>query len=398
MLTDATQPSDPSIYPILSMLPDNAFSRQAVREARSLLISGDDISSYPVFSWIHAVISECARQESLDPKDWGVYQTGGGYIIAHQGFLRIQDDYPDLEKRREGGNPILDWNAEEAVKALAEYQERKAQFRLRHQALYATALDALDEQSRRIIAKTAELFPYLLKAPTEDTIIVCIPWYTDNKLLWNEIGIGEEYLERVPSWAKIHEIGVILASRIFREVGHRGHDYFAYAGNYAKGDVDGMVERLLLTAQHEGSHGITDKVITYLLGIDIYNPIGEGIAGALGEDGRGYEYTEFTLRNLLHYLDPADAASRKEISYIAGSKFWCAILEVLQNRGRTKIQIWADIFRSSLKTAVQINQDTNLDCMDGNEKIAFLLNKVIEDLHISIEELERAYESINLKD
>lgn len=178
--------------------------------------------------------------------------------------------------------------------------------------------------------------------------------------------------------------------------GHKGMIISLIAArSVVSGEVKEIGQKLSLTAQHEGSHGVVDATLIYLLGVDAYNPVGEGIPGSLGDDGRGLKHTDVTLQKLLENPCPEDSKLRNETAYVAGSKFWDTVLLLLQEKGLTKGQAWVEIFSASLKSAVELSSDGNFKSLQKSEKVTGLIKATIKRLNIAIEQLEPIYRSLN---
>lgn len=380
-----------TITGILERTPQVQPFYSEVRDAIMHLNDGDG-SDFPVFELLHGHISALASAGKLSG-DWEIIQVNGGRVIAHRDFLKIQDEFIDLEK---GEASKLRWDSAQCKDAFRVYIEKMKEYRQRHISLFQQCLNQLDEETRSAVLSIAnDRFTQLASVP-EDISIVALPSWLDNPKLWTSMGITSSLTDRIPPWAKIHGLGVVFASRKHRDDKPYGYDYFSYAARcVVNGEVDKIGKKLSLTAQHEGSHGIVDAILIYLLGIDAYNPIGEGIPGSLGDDGRGLKHTDITFKQLLENPCPEDNRSRSESAYIAGPKFWDSVVLLLQNRGLTKDQAWVEIFSSSLKSAIEMTAEKNFKSQNKGKKVARLIEKIIGKLEITFEELESVYESLN---
>lgn len=382
-----------TITGILERTPQIQPYYNEVKSAVAHLQDGDG-SDYPIFELVHGHVSAIASAGNLPVHDWEIKQVNGGRIVAHRDFLNIQNEFSSLELPE---TAKLAWDSDRCMDAFQDYIEKKTEFRRRHISLFQQGLKNLDEKSRQIVLLTAqERFPQLMTA-SDDMSIVAMPSWLDNHELWAGMGITTELTSRIPSWVKIYEIGVVLASRDYRDDKPKGHDYFSYAARAAvKGEVHEVSQKLSLTAQHEGSHGIVDATLIYLLGVDAYNPVGEGIPGSLGDDGRGLKHTNITLQQLLDNPCPEGSNLKNETAYVAGSKLWDSVIAILQQRGLLKDDAWAEVFRASLESAVKLSSDDKFKSQEKKIKVASLIQATIKSMNITIEQIEPIYQSLNI--
>lgn len=350
-------------------------------------------SSYHIYELIHGHLSALASAGQLPSTSWETRRVRGGLVVAHQDFLAIQDEFSRLEQ---GEASKLPWNRETCLNAFEAYIATKKQYRERHIALFEQSLGELDKQTREVVLQEATgRFSHMMSV-AEDMSIVAIPSWLDNEKLWAEMGIPTQLTDIIPPWGKIHEVGVVLASRAHRDDKPRGHDYFSYAARAVIGREVGKIEQALYrTAQHEGSHGVADATLVHLLGIHPYNPVGEGIPGSLGEDGRGLKHTALSLQDLLENPCPTDNTLRMETAYTAGAKFWDAVLLSLQHRGLSKDDAWVRVFATTLQSAATLSRDQGFLTLHDNVKVAQFLNDTLQRLALDIDALSAVYDGLN---
>lgn len=372
-----------SISGILDRTPKREPFYSEVGSSLNKLRQGDP-SHNPLYGIIHGHIGALLEAGKLGP-DWVPRTVLGGVVVPHRDFLNIQDDFASIEG---GDEEKARWNAEMSIDSLGKYIGTMRSFRNRHSAFFKEALLQLPPGQEQIIQPLVEKHKNLLADPN-DFIMVAIPSHFDNPKLWEQFGLSGKLLDRIGTWSKINEQGVILASRIHRNDDPRGHDYFSYAARAVKnGETKTMTEKLLLTAQHEGSHGITDALLMDILKLDAYNPIYEGLVGALGEDGR-YSRSKTPFSQFLENPYPADTNTRMDSAYYDGAKFWEATRRILQKQGIGKV--WPTIISSSLSTALDVKVDQSLMHGNTNTRIAVFLKRMLERLGISMRDLESEY-------
>lgn len=357
-------------------------------------IKEGDISDNPLFEIIHGNISAQAKADKLTD-GWKVIPVSGGLIVAHRDFLDIQNQFFELEKSNDN-NPL--WNESLCLAAFEKYIGAVVNFRQRHIGYFNQALATLDKNKRKKVSDiTQNKFPHMLQIATDDMVIVAIPSQFDNPQLWSNFGFTNGLLGRIPSWAKIHESGVILGSRLHRDDKPRGHDYFSYAARSVRtGETPQMDEKLVLTGQHEGSHSITDALLIHLLKIASDNPIYEGIPGALGKDERETKYTKVPYRKLLD--DPCpETTERSETVYVAGAKYWASLVKIMQSRRFSEEESWAKIIGNSLAIAVDLSEDPGINDLSQSGRVSNFLKQLPATLNIELSEMETVYNSLNVQ-
>lgn len=380
-----------TITGVLERTPQIQPFYNEVKNAIAHLQDGDG-SDYPIFELVHGHISALAKTGKLSD-DWVIRQVNGGHVIAHKDFLEIQNEFSSLES---GAASKLRWDSTQCMDTFQNYIETKKKYRQHHISLFQQSLEKLDEGTRETVLSVArERFPQLMTA-SEEMSIVATPSWLDSREPWSSMGITDSLTDRIPAWVKIYEIGVILASRNHRNDQPQGHDYFSYAArSVVNGEVKEIGQKLSLTAQHEGSHGVVDATLIYVLGVDAYNPIGEGIPGSLGDDGRGAKRTDVTIKQLLENPCPEDSKTRNETAYVAGSKFWDSVVLLLENKGLSKDQAWIEIFSSSLKSATEISAEKHFKSQSKGQRVTRIINEILRKLDITIEQLEPVYQGLN---
>lgn len=382
-----------SISATLERTPNIAPFYDEVKRSFQHIKEGD-ISDNPLFEIIHGYVAAQAKADKLT-EVWKVVSVNGGLIVAHQDFLDIQNQFYELEKSN-GNNS--QWNETLCLEAFEKYIGTVVNFRQRHISYFNQALTSLDENTRKKVLDIAQKqFPHLLQSATEDMVIVAIPSQFDNPQLWSDFGFSNGLLKRIPSWAKIHESGVVLGSRLHRDDKLRGHDYFSYAARAVRtGEIPLMDDKLVLTGQHEGSHSITDALLIHLLKIGSDNPIYEGIPGALGKDERESKHTKISFEQLL--IDPCpETSARSETVYVAGAKYWASLVKIMQSRGVNEEEIWARVLGNSLRTAIDLSEGKNFDNLRQGEKVSKFLSQLPTTLEIELSEMEKMYNSLNVQ-
>lgn len=375
-----------SISGILDRTPKREPFYGEVRSSLNKLRQGDP-SHNPLYGIIHGHVGALLEAGKLST-DWAPHRVLGGVVVPHRDFLNIQDDFASIEG---SGEDTSMWNAEMSIDSLGKYIGTMRNYRNRHSAFFREALLQLPSAQEQIIQPLVEKRKNLLADPN-DFVMVAIPSHFDNPKLWEQFGLRGKLLDRIGLWSKINEQGVILASRLHRNDDPRGHDYFSYAARAVRNsETKTMTDKLLLTAQHEGSHGITDALLMDILKLDAYNPIYEGLVGALGEDER-YSRSKTPFSQFVETPYPADTNTRMDHAYYDGTKFWEAMRRILQKRGIKKV--WPTIISTSLDSALDISRNQTLVDGDINTRISLFLKRVPEGLGIDLRDLETEYDSV----
>ena len=239
-----------SVSGILDRTPKREPFYSEVGNSLNRLRQGD-VSHNPLYGIIHGHIGALFEAGKLN-HDWISQRVPGGAIIPHRDFLSIQDDFTSIEGENENSSK---WNAEMSIESLGKYIGTMRNYRNRHNVFFSEALQQLPTPRLQVVQPLIDKHRNLLTDP-DNFVMVAIPSHFDNPKLWEQFGLRGKLLDRIGRWSKINEQGVILASRLHRNDDPRGHDYFAYAAKSVKnGETKTMTDKLLLTAQHEGSHG-----------------------------------------------------------------------------------------------------------------------------------------------
>lgn len=354
-----------------------------------------DLTDNPLYEIIHGHLSARAMRGDLPTQDWIVTTLPGGRIVAHRQFLEIQNRFSELEM---GQAKEIKWNADETMESFKDYIGILKKYRGRHSLLFDKVTSMFDVNERETILKIAsQVFPHMISSMPSEIVLIAIPSHLDNPELWSGLGISTPILDRIPTYVKINEAGVILASANYRDdkLHGRGHDYFSYAArSVVDRQVKTMTQRLSLTAQHEGSHWISDALLSHLLAIGAQNPIYEGLPGALGEDGREFMHTNITLNQLLE--NGVEDINGHDSCYIAGPKIFKSIHKIISERYSTDANdSWSRIISESLRVGLQIKTELQSQQLTEAEKVSTFFRGLIRNLKIPAEEVEKVYESLN---
>lgn len=361
-------------------------------QAFSKLKKGD-YTSNPVNERLVEYVMEQYRRQTLDSATWIIINRKDYNIFIHKQFLDIQDKFEQLSP-----NLRLEWNATKAVAAIKKYLPVKQRARRTHLKLYKQAYANLTVAEKKIVEHILVEIP--LQRLNLPRTLVCIPYYFDNKLLWEKSGLTDQLIQRIPAYAKIHESGLVFASTKYRNKAHRRHDYFSYAGEEVeKGTTTSIAIKLLATAKHEGSHGPLDELLLYLLHLTDVSTIAEGLAGSLGNDGRDEKHTDIKLKDFL--TSPCIFANTKQqhtLNYICAPKFFtCMVKALIIQRSVTKKESWAILFTQCLKTAIHISNSNSFYKLDENKKVALFYKTLIKDLKVSLSVIDTLYKQLNHK-
>lgn len=345
-----------------------------------------DASDNPLFSVIHGHIGALFRAGKLRGTEWQPQTVSGGVFVPHKDFLRMQDEFATLE----GVDNGITWNADTCLAAMDKYIGRMQAYRRKHNSYFRDAKKYLSETQAKIVGDVVQRHSDLINE-NDGFLVVALPSHFDSPKVWEDFNFIGALLDRIPAWAKINERGVILGSRLHRHDKPRGHDYFSYAARAVRaGETQSMTDKLLLNAQHEGSHGITDTTLIELLKLGSDNPIYEGIAGALGEDGRQLRKSP-SFRDLLDNPLPYDVATHRDTTYYSGARYWDALRRRLSNVGD---DAWPKIMGISLATAADLSGQSDFMTMNSNTRVSTFLKLVPARLDIQIDDLEKEYELI----
>lgn len=371
---------------VLDRTPRSEPSYSEVKGALDDLRHGD-VSDNPLFSIIHGHVGALYKSNKLDGSRWKPLLVPGGVFIPHQDFLNIQNDFASLE----GNDNGVIWNSETCLDTMGKYIGRMQQYRQRHNTFYKESQKYLTEDQARKVDEIKQRHSDLLNE-NDGFVLVAMPSHIDNPKLWEDFNIAGTMLDRIPAWAKISERGVILGSRLLRHDDPRGHDYFSYAARAVRsGETKNMTDKLMLTAQHEGSHGITDTTLIDLLKLGSDNPIYEGLVGALGEDERERKKSP-SFSDLLSNPQPTDISTRRDTTYYSGARYWKSLYRIL---AKTNDNPWPAIMGSSLGVAADLSNKHDLMSKDSSMRISSLLHEVPVRLGIEIKDLEKEYADVS---
>lgn len=324
---------------------------------------------------IYNIIVSDYLQNTLQNRDWKIHNTEGGMFIAHKDFLNIQNELDQLDQKHTG------WSEIECTAAVSKYLSAYICYRKRHNTILKAALSRCTPHEQNILNAWFHSLDRKITLSSDNNMLIGIPWYSDNIKLWKDyLRITENEIATFASWSKINEVGLLFASRIHRHDNPEGHDYFSYASRNRQDPR----KKFLLTAQHEGSHGLLDALATELLGLPACNPISEGIAGYLGNDGREKDKTQLDLISFLHFAWLDNRALEKEGTYIASSKFFKA-LECIKTLESTQSEANVIIFYAVLQTLIYLPKDiTNFE---SNRKYNLFYTELLSRLHLAQDDL-----------
>ena len=357
-------------------------------------IAHGDMSSNPTIErWIEYVL-ELHSDGALNTKSWTTITAKDGNVFIHRQFLEIQDKLALL-------SPELNtsWNSTVAIKALIKYLPIKRQARLLHLKIFKKACERLTKEEREVIDEViSDIGLMRLDVPR---VLVCIPYYSDNKSLWARSGLTHGMISRIPTYAKIHEAGLIFASKRCRNKYYRRHDYFSYAAEeVSKGSTASITDKLLETARHEGCHGPLDELIPYLLGLSDVCTIPEGIAGSLGNDGRDRRYTNIDLRKFVNSpCDFINDTHKHTLNYTCAPKFFTSIIREVETRNAcTKNEAWVILFLSCLKTTIKLSKKREFQTYYESKKTSLFYKNLLAELDLSLKTVNRHYKKLNQHD
>lgn len=357
-----------------------------VKSAIHQLHNGD-VSSGPVWKIVHGLVGANEKKGILG-SEWHRYPVTGGVIIPHRDFLSIQDEFSVLERDKDYNIP---WNAKQSIEAMGAYIRAGKQYRARHVNFFQQSLNFLNSHQRSKVQKFLHSHDNLTDA-AEDITLVALPSHLDNPHLWESLNLNGELLKRIPLWAKISEHGVILASRLHRNDNPRGHDLFSHNAKAVRtGEEHDMLAVMTHKAQHEYSHGPSDAILIDLLNLNTQTPVYEGLAGALGEDGREKKPSP-SFSDLLTTPYPRDVEIRKNTAYYAGTKYWEALRRLLLSKGNANP--WPALIGAALSSASDINDNQEIIVGDENARMSHFLRDVPRRLGIDMTEVERAFASL----
>jgi hypothetical protein len=355
-------------------------------------INNGDLSSNPIQERMVEYANQLYETKKLPLNDWIVVEDKSSRILIHKQFNSIQDRMaklsPDIK---------LPWNSKKALCALKKYIPYKQKARKKHLRLFKKAYNTLSETEKNKLGVLIGDIP--LNRNTIPTSLICIPYYADNKSLWQKSGLKHNHINRIPPYAKIHESGVIFASQACRNKQIRRHDYFSYAAEEVQnGKADNIENKLIQTAKHEGSHGPLDEIIPIALRISDTCTIPEGIAGSLGNDGRDQKHTAISIYELIN--NPCNSNNGRtsyELNYICAPKLFSSIVKELirSKKAKNVQQAWQMIFTQSLRTVTNITDNKKFKRLNENSKTSVFYKEFINKLDIEIDNLEKQYEKLN---
>lgn len=342
-----------------------------------------------VFELVHAHYSYLAYTNQLSNSTWNIIDFKDKRLILHKEFLTTQDNFANYE------NSQLDWSAKDAKKILKQYLMVKEKFRIRHLKIFNAAVKHTEVKTKRLVRKHLST-KHVNRMYKKIHTLVGIPSHLDAPELYTILGISKSLIVKIAPYAKIHECGIIMSSRLHRNDTPRGHDYFSYAARTSSTKNE-ISRKLKLTAAHEGSHGALDEILIYMLAIPHNSMIYEGIPGSLGNDGRDRQRTEIKFLDLINKPhNQSNNNLRKELFYNAGPKFFSTLVLDLQKRLKlSKHNAWVTIFATSLETAMDLRQLKGFTQMRTNKKISLFLKGLISNMGCEINDLTKLYDSLN---
>lgn len=380
----------------LTILPKSSTQYEDLNKLALVLKSNELTGSTPMFQVVHNLI-EGLEEQGLLSDDWIVNRYEQGKVIIHKDFLAIQDEFAQLEGAT--ANNMV-WNAELATQSFRAYLETETVFQERHNRVYAKGLDRLNAETRTGIETPRETG----KDTNQIRVLVAIPSPFDNPNLWQQtLGLPQNYQDKLNPWSKIHECGVILASRLYRDDNPRGHDYFSYAARIVnRGEAPSIADKFIITAKHEGSHGKIDRTVLSLLSISNSNPIDEGFVNAFSGEADPQTPTPITIEELIENPKPASqdmepdrlAEYKREANYNAGAKFFYSIFEIIKTReNKPEEDTWATITAGMIESAFKLGQ-ISLEETE-NTKISMFMKRLLTQLDISVDEVKAVYNRLN---
>lgn len=373
----------PHIEPYYSMLI-NAVNK----------MNAGDAGSNPPVEIVYGYYSTLAVAGRLHKQAWEVNKYKNTVIALHKEFLDIQDDFYKFEPTVPKG---VVWNSKKASEALRKYVDIKTLYRNKHIRLFQKALERLttnevSEINKMIKDKKVNRLSNTVPA------LIGVPWYSDYPNVWLDTGLSKGAIEKIASYAKINECGIVYASRIHRHDMPEGHDYFSYALRLVNNGIANTVQKaLFLTAQHEGAHGPTDEIVQILLNTTDGACIYEGLAGSLGEDGKDRikTKTDFSelVANPMVFNNPQ---SKQERIYHFGAKYYSSLtLCLCKQKNITREGAWIEIMRALISLALRLSKDKHYKKLVENDKVSKVLTQLPNMLGIPFESLEKAYFALN---
>lgn len=333
---------------------------------------------------------------------WFILKTSQGKIVAHKSFLQIMDNFNQLVELEKTDTNSLD--ASKTLELLRRYHTTMAEYRKRHNEIFEKALSSLSEDKQSKIREVISGITDFNMNNIPD--VVAIPFYEDNPSLWIDFyQLTKEQRQGIGEWFLINSGNLLFAS----EKNLRNFNYFHYAlGQVRRGNAASTENKLQMTARHEGSHGIINKIMNKLIVPDVSqdnplvaDPLSEGLASCMGKDGKYTEKTMFPLTDLLQNPLPAKKDVAEDIAYQAAPKFFMAIYTILQQREQIgqseekEKELWTFIVKAMLETALEQQMNTKLKTQSQNERLVAFFKTLIDNLQINKQELTDTYINLN---
>lgn len=298
-------------------------------------------------------------------------------------------------------------------------------------------LDSLVKMNKKTISR---LKKFKDKNKSQENIWVALPSPYDDLKLWESLGLKKNDFKMFKPWGKMHERGVLTASRIYRDDKNnkdengtpRGHDYFSYiARNFSTAEE--MFEFMETKGIHEGGHGSADWILAQLLEIDV--PFRENIAVGLSRDGQDKKTTIYNntyllleaegeirsmIKNVLFWLElnnipqtefknliedgeyekiakkiknvpestykALETKLTHDLSYNVGTRVLNLLLENISSKTGAKIDddsTWIELITNMLKTGAKVQKETFIKngwVITESERTALFFNKLIEQV------------------
>lgn len=359
---------------------DSVYLREIEHAERQLLEGTHDDTT--LNSLVHGKVGIHYEMDLL-PDDWQVFHFDGADFIVHDYFLRIQDNFPELEHKFNA-----QWDSGFALVLLRNYIKELLYCRKLHQTMYQKAYGHLSpkeqEKLDRIIHSTYyKLYP---AEQAERFITVGVPFHQDEQSLWQEFfGVSEEVQSVWPRVSYAGRTGVFYASAIYRNDNPPCCDFFSLLSEKSKFDAKTMISHAISHARSDGSHGQIDFLIQFLSGIkqDIF---GKSITSLLIYDDIPL-VDESALKVLDIYINNPERV--KDVWNDSGSKLFLLIMAVLKKRypAKDKDDIWVYTLFRLFRVLLQLSSKLRSSSLHEHQKFVIVLERLLKELKIPRESL-----------